>query len=120
MKPLELTYISFEPFLLPLHKEIRGRLMKIAKSYSYRPEILDVGGRKSHYTIAVPAHITITDLPRETDIQRELNLGINQEIIEKMYNRRSNVRRILFDDVTRSKLPDSSFDCVVSVEVLEH
>lgn len=120
MKPHELTYLGVEPFLLPLHKKIRRRLVKIAKSYSHRPEILDVGGRKSHYTIAVPGHITITDLPRETDVQRELNLGINQEIVEKTYSRRSNVRRILLDDMTRSSLPASSFDCVVSVEVLEH
>jgi SAM-dependent methyltransferase len=35
-------------------------------------------------------------------------------------SRRTNVREILLDDMTRSKLDDESFDIVVSVEVLEH
>jgi len=92
----------------------------IAKSFPHRPDILDVGGRKSHYTIGVPANITVTDLPRETEIQKKLGLGINQEIVDKVHSRRSNLHRILLDDMTHSTLPDCSFECVVSVEVLEH
>lgn len=104
----------------PLHKKVGRRLAKLSKSNPEQVDILDVGGRKSHYTIGVPARITITDLPRETDIQKSLNLGISAEIIEQGYVRRSNVNRILFDDMTRSALPDNSFDYVVAVEVLEH
>ena len=70
-----------------------------------------MGGRKSHYTIGIPAQITISDLPRETDIQKRLNLGITQDIIEQTLKRRSNVREMLFDDMTQSKLPDEPFDC---------
>lgn len=78
------------------------------------------GGRKSHYTIGIPGRVTITDLPRETEVQWKLHLGINGEIVETTYARRSNVDAILYDDMTQSSLPDGSFDCVVAVEVLEH
>lgn len=120
MKPFELTYRFLEVFLPPLYGKVRRRLLKTAKSYAHRPDLLDVGGRKSHYTIGIPANITVTDLPRESDIQKKLNLGINDEIIDKTLSRRSNLRRMVFDDMTRSSLSDSSFDCVVAVEVLEH
>ena len=120
MKPFELTYLCAEPFLLALYGKVRRRLLGIAKSFPHRPDILDVGGRKSHYTIGVPANITVTDLPRETEIQKKLGLGINQEIIDKAHSRRSNLHKILLDDMTHSTLPDCSFECVVSVEVLEH
>jgi len=120
MKPFEITYLFLEPFLPALHIQVRKRLLQIAKAYATRPQVLDIGGRKSHYTVGVPADITITDLPRETEIQSKLNLGINEQIIQQVYARRSNVCRILYDDMTHSSLPDSSFDCVVAVEVLEH
>jgi SAM-dependent methyltransferase len=120
MKSFELFYLCAEPFLPPLHRKVRKRLTKVVRQRSKEFEILDVGGRKSHYTIGIPAHVTITDLPRESAVQRRLNLGITQEIIDENQARRSNVRRVLFDDMTRSNLPVEAFDCVVSVEVLEH
>ena len=92
----------------------------MAKSFAYRPKFLDAGGRKSHYTIGIPADVTITDLPRETEIQQRLDLGVTPEIVKLTERRRSNVEAILFDDMTHSALPDESFDCVVAVEVLEH
>jgi len=120
MKAFEYVYLLAEPFLPPLYKKVRGRLLKIAKSKPNEPDILDVGGRKSHYTVGVPANITIIDLPRESEIQRSLNLGINPEIIESTRMRRTNVREMLLDDMTKSSLPSERFDCVVAVEVLEH
>jgi len=122
MKPFELAYRSLMPFLCPLHSIVRRRLVRIARSAqtSARPVILDVGGRKSHYTIGVPGRITITDLPRKTDVQHKLNLGLNATIIAQTKSRRSNVEEILFDDMTCSTLPDATCDCVVAVEVLEH
>jgi SAM-dependent methyltransferase len=120
LRPFELEYLLLEPFMYPLYIRVRKHLLRIARSYSSPPDILDVGGRKSHYTIGVPANITIIDLPRETEIQKMKKLGINGEIIDKTLERRSNVRRMLFDDMTRCAFPDNSFDCVVSVEVLEH
>lgn len=60
------------------------------------------------------------DLPRESEIQKALNLGVTDEIVDQTWARRSNVKGILFGDMTCSSLPDNSFDCVVAVEVLEH
>lgn len=120
MKPFELTYLSLMGFLPPLQRTIRERLLEIARGHDQPPEILDVGGRKSHYTIGVPARITLSDLPRESEVQKDLNLGITGNIIEKTQARRSNIERIVLDDMTQSKFPDASFDCVVAVEVLEH
>jgi SAM-dependent methyltransferase len=120
MKPFEIVYVCLEPFMPPLDKTVRRRLIGIAKSSSRPKEILDVGGRKSHQTINVRANITVSDLPRETDVQESLHLGITDNIIQEIYERRSNIRSVIFDDMTRSKLPDQSFDCVVATEVLEH
>ena len=65
MKPFELTYLSLATLVTPLQRIVRSRLTELAKSFPQRPRILDVGGRKSHYTIGVPGDITISDLPRE-------------------------------------------------------
>ncbi len=120
MKPFEFAYLCAEPFLPPLSKLVRKRLLGLSKAGATIPRILDVGGRKSHYTIRVRAEVTVTDLPRDSDIQKQLNLGINERIITQTLSRRTNVREVLFDDMTSSSLPSDAFDCVVAVEVLEH
>jgi len=117
----EIAYRCAEPFLPPLYGIVRRRLISFARQSAPRiPEILDVGGRKSHYTIGVPARITVTDVPRETSTQTQLNLGLTDSMIAVTKNRRTNLGAIIFDDMTASKLQDGSFDCVVAVEVLEH
>jgi SAM-dependent methyltransferase len=121
MTGFEIAYRCAEPFLPPLYGLVRRRLVAFAReSGTYEPEILDVGGRKSHYTIGVPARLTITELPRKTSIQAELNLGLNDEMVAGTKSRRTNVAAIAFDDMSESKLQAESFDCVVAVEVLEH
>ena len=120
MKTFEFAYLALEPFLPPLAKIVRRRLICLGNSNGHRLEVLDVGGRKSHQTINIPANVTVTDLPRETSIQKELNLGINENIIDQTYSRRTNIKKVLFDDMTHSCLPDEAFDCVVATEVLEH
>lgn len=120
MKPFEFMYLALSPFLMPLNVLIRQRLRQLVKRYPYRPEFLDVGGRKSPYTIGVPANITVTDLPRETDIQHQLNLGVTSAMMKQLQSRRSNVAQLLLDDMTHSQLPNSSYDVVIAVEVLEH
>jgi SAM-dependent methyltransferase len=82
--------------------------------------VLDVGGRSSHYTIGLPVDVTITDLPRETDQQHAYRLGLTTQTIDRLRTRRSNVRGVELDDMTRTRLPAASFDCVIAVEVLEH
>lgn len=121
MTPFELAYICAEPFLPPLYRLVRKRLLAFAREpRADVPRILDVGGRKSHYTIGVRAQVTVTELERATGTQVELNLGLTREMIEEIESRRSNLRTVIFDDMTDSKLASATFDCVVAVEVLEH
>ena len=79
-----------------------------------------MGGRKSHYTIGRNADVTVTDLPRVTDVQRQLNLGVTDGMQMELRRRRSNVVAFLYEDMTKSALRDASFDLVLAVEVLEH
>lgn len=120
MKLYEVARKGLEPFLPPLYKHVRQRLLAEIRATTKYPAILDVGGRKSPYTIGVPARITIIDLPRETETQNALNLGINEKIVTELKSRRSNIDDFIFGDMTRSDLPSESYDFVVSVEVLEH
>ena len=118
--PYELMRRGLEPFLPPLYKSVRNRLFNEVREIGSNCSILDVGGRKSPYTIGLPARVTIIDLPRESEIQNSLNLGINDEIVEQVKGRRSNIEEFVFGDMTRSDIPSESYDLVVSVEVLEH
>lgn len=120
MTRFEFTYLALERLLPPLQRTVRSRLKQLASRCPHAPAILDVGGRKSHYTIGLPARVTIADLPRESAVQHQLNLGINDSIANQTLRRRSNIAGIVYDDLTRSKLPANSFDIVVAVEVLEH
>ncbi len=120
MTSFEFAYICLEPFLPPLYGKVRRSLIAFSRTCSSKAEVLDAGGRKSHYTIAVPGNVTIIDLPRENELQHQLNLGIPAGQMDKIYQRRSNIREIVLGDMTRAPFPDASFDVVVSVEVLEH
>src|SRR4029453_18002125 len=108
----EALYLCVDPFLPPLHGRVRRELAKVGKS---RPAsaVLDVGGRKSHYTIGVRGTVTISDLPRTTDVQKQLNLGVTGAMMETTRARRSNVKAIVIDDMTASRFSDRTFDCVV-------
>ncbi len=119
MTSFEFLYGFFRPFTLPLHQLVHRHLKALFIEHN-SPVILDVGGRKSHYTIGLKQQITISDIPRDTDVQRDLHLGINSQIIEQTKTRRSNIKEIVYDDLTRSKLPDNNYDFVVAIEVLEH
>ncbi|HKZ00868.1 MAG TPA: methyltransferase domain-containing protein, partial [Pyrinomonadaceae bacterium] len=120
MKKFELVYVCVEPLLPPLYGKVRRRLSAMVERQAEKPKLLDVGGRKSHYTIGIPAEVTVTDLPRQSEIQQKLNLGLTDQIISRQRMKRSNLSRLLYDDMTHSTLPTAAFDCVVSVEVLEH
>ncbi len=120
LTPFELTYWSLEPFLPAVHGLVRQELRRLTRGSRARPRLLDVGGRKSHVTIGVPADVTVSDLPRASSLQQQLHLGINDQIIRQTMRRRSNIREVVFDDMTRTDLPAESFDLVVAVEVLEH
>jgi SAM-dependent methyltransferase len=112
--------LMLESFMPPLHRKARQELRALARAINGTPQILDIGGRKSHYTIGVNGNVTVTDLPRETAIQRALNLGLTLEMRSQLFSRRSNLARVIFDDMTNSHLPDEEFDLVAAIEVLEH
>ncbi len=118
----ELLYLCLEAFLPPIQRQVRQRLNRLVNNSGNgrSTRVLDVGGRKSHYTTGVPALVTILDLPRESELQQQLNLGLLPSQIETLRSRRSNIERVVLEDMTRCSLPDNLFDVVVSVEVLEH
>jgi SAM-dependent methyltransferase len=107
---------------LPAHPlRVRRNLRGIVKGMRPSPPVLlDVGGRQSQYTIGLPAKIVITDIPRESDIQQQLRLGITGEIEQRLRKNRSNIDSVILEDMVRSTLPDASFDGVICVEVIEH
>lgn len=120
MKLYEIVRQGFEPVLPPLYKQVRKRILRETRDTEKTLHILDVGGRKSPYTIGVPASIHLLDLPRSTEVQMALNLGVNEEMVDQIKLKRSNVESVILADMTRSDLPSNHYDLVVSVEVLEH
>lgn len=116
----EWKYRIARPFLGALSFQVHRRLKKLVCALPQRPRLLDVGGRKSPSTIGVPATVVISDLPRESELQKNLNLGINDRIVQQTLQRRSNIENMVYDDMTCSNLEDASYDGVLSVEVLEH
>ena len=120
LKPFEFCYLLSSPLLPPLYRSVRSELARAVASCPGHPAILDVGGRKSHYTIGLRASVTVSDLPRVSEIQNRMNLGTNDRINDQIRSRRSNVAQAIYDDMTKTNLPENSFDVVVAVEVLEH
>jgi|SRR6185437_12028955 len=121
MTPFEIVYTAFRPYLPSLHRIAFEEIKNLSiKDFGGNPRILDVGGRKSHITIGVPGMVTISDLPRNTSVQKMLNLGITDEIASATTSRRSNIAGIIYDDMTNSSIEDNSFDINVAIEVLEH
>jgi SAM-dependent methyltransferase len=117
----EIVYVCAEPALSPLYSIVRRRLQRMIRTTGKGlPELLDVGGRKTHYTVGLSARVTVTDLPRRSTLQESLNLGVTDAMVRQLQARRSNISRVMLDDMTQSALPDASFDCVVAVEVIEH
>lgn len=115
MTPFELKYSIVAPFEHPLHRYVRNTLRRIGGE-----RLLDVGGRRSNYTIGLKSEIWISDLPRESEIQKRLDLGATDQLRSLVLNRRSNVKEYVYDDMTRTRLPPGHFSVVNAVEVLEH
>ncbi len=113
--PFEIVYSIVAPFEHPLHRHVRRTLLRLRGA-----RMLDVGGRRSNYTIGVPSEVWISDIPRESAIQKQLDLGATDSIRIGVISRRSNIKEYCYDDMTRTKLPEDHFDVVNAVEVLEH
>lgn len=120
MKLYETGRLLAEPFLPPLYAQVRTKLHALIENSDQEPLILDVGGRKSPYTIGLRADVTVIDLPRESETQEKLKLGIDNCIIQETKKFRSNIKKIVLGDMTKSDFLGGSFDIAVAVEVLEH
>lgn len=113
--------LSAWPFLPVLQWRVRQDLSALLPRGAGRPvDLLDVGGRKSPYTIGLPASVTILDLPRESEVQKKLDLGISESVLRAIQGRRSNVVSVILEDMTHCSLASATFEGVVSVEVIEH
>jgi SAM-dependent methyltransferase len=120
MKPFEFFYLCCEPGLPALYPRVRKTLLNFSPRARVQVHVLDIGGRKSHYTIGIPAKVTITELERQSNVQRKLHLGMTEEISTQIQRRRSNIDHVVIDDMTRSSLASNTFDYAIAVEVLEH
>lgn len=113
----ELERLVTMPFMTALHGEVRELLKGLVPSGA---AVLDVGGRKSWYTVGLPFDVTVSDIPRESEIQRALHLGVSEQIGANLAGHRSNIRELVMDDMSDTGLGSETFDALVSVEVIEH
>jgi SAM-dependent methyltransferase len=120
MTRYEAFYRIARAFDHPLNQRVFRLLASLERESGAPLRILDVGGRRSPYTVGLRGRVTITDVPRETDLQRSLNLGATPTLRSAVLSRRSNVADYVFDDMVSTALPGQAYDLVVSVEVLEH
>ncbi|WP_299101292.1 methyltransferase domain-containing protein [uncultured Winogradskyella sp.] len=114
-----LTFPIMTTHLVTVRNDIK-RLLKSNTQRSKKISVLDVGGRKSPYTINLPAEITLLDVPQEEGTREELNLGFTSEILTNIQKKRSNIKDVIIEDMTKSTLADGSYDAVVCIEVIEH
>ncbi len=113
------TFSIMPTHLVTVRNDIK-RLIKSSKSNKSKMSVLDVGGRKSPYTINIPANITLLDVPQESGTREELNLGFTKNILKTIQKKRSNIKDLVVQDMTESTLEDASYDAVVCIEVIEH
>lgn len=114
-----LTFSIMPTHLVTVRNDIK-RLLKPFNRSGAKPSILDVGGRKSPYTINLQADITLLDVPQESGTKEDLNLGFTQEILKTLQKRRSNIKDLVIQDMTKSTLKEESYDAVTCIEVIEH
>ena len=121
MKRYEIMRLLAEPFLPVLHGQVRRELKdRLHVKPDHSVNLLDVGGRKSPYTIGLPVALTIIDMPRRNKVQEALHLGLNDRILIDLRKSRSNIESVILEDMTRCTLPSDCFDAAVCVEVIEH
>lgn len=119
MKPYEIAWRVFEPFLPAIYGRVRGDIRRLIAP-GRDNMIVDVGGRRSPYTVGIDASITILDLPRTTSFQEDLDLALTDEAVSRIKRQRSNVVDVVLGDVLDEPFRPASFDGAIAVEVIEH
>lgn len=114
-----LTFPIMPTHLVTVRNDIKHAL-KLIKKDKLNVSILDVGGRKSPYTINLSADVTLLDVPQESGTREALNLGFTSDILKTIQKKRSNIKDVIIEDMTKSSLPDAAYDAVVCIEVIEH
>lgn len=96
----EWFYLLAEPGLPALPNKVRRELKRLVRQIDASPvRVLDVGARKSPYTIGLPAEITLLDVPRAGEVMERLHLGFTQEALQSLKRRRSNIADIVVQDM---------------------
>jgi SAM-dependent methyltransferase len=121
MTAFEILRLVADPFLPPLAWWVRRDLRRIIReSGKKRLRLIDIGARRSPYTIALPADVMLLDVPRVDEVQHAYDLGLVNGQPARLRRRRSNVTGIVIEDFLQNTLPDDEFDIAVAVEVIEH
>jgi SAM-dependent methyltransferase len=113
------TFPLMTTHLVTVRNDLK-KLLKSGHTSSKRVSVLDVGGRKSPYTIHLPVDVTLLDVPQEAGTKEALNLGFTESILKTIQKKRSNISDVIIQDMTQSSLPEATYDAVVSIEVIEH
>ncbi len=113
------TFPLMTVHLQTVRRDIK-QLIKSKKKIAQPFTILDVGGRKSPYTIGLRADVTLMDVPQEVGAKKELNLGFTEQILKTIKKKRSNISNLIIQDMTKSTLFDDTYDAVTCIEVIEH
>ena len=121
MTRYEVARILAAPAFPAFDNRVRRDLRRLARSSPGRhPRVLDVGARTSPFTAGLPVRVTVLDLPREREVQHALKLGVTDDIVRQLQRRRSNVDRVVLEDMTQCTEPDGAYDGALAVEVVEH
>jgi SAM-dependent methyltransferase len=116
----EISYKVLRIMLSAFDNRITRDIKTITKTNNIK-SIVDVGGRKSPYTIGFSGKVTIIDKPPKNEIQKTLNLGIDYEKKIEINKNRSNIKNIILHDITEKNINVSEkFDLALFIEVIEH
>jgi 2-polyprenyl-3-methyl-5-hydroxy-6-metoxy-1,4-benzoquinol methylase len=117
----EVARVLAAPAFPAFDNRVRRDVRRLARTSTARPpEVLDVGARTSPFTAGLPVRVTVLDLPREREVQHALKLGVTDDIVDQLRRRRSNIERVVLEDMTETSEPDARYDGVLAVEVIEH
>tara|TARA_Y100001970_G_C14239315_1_gene863875 strand:- start:3078 stop:3815 length:738 start_codon:yes stop_codon:yes gene_type:complete len=119
MKVYEILYLIAFPLLPAFYNKVRKDILKICGQDKLK--IIDIGGRLSPYTIGINGEIIIVDKEPNTTDQVDLHLGLNENKIDSIKHRRSNLKKIILHDMIKPlENMENIYDLALNIEVIEH